>query len=572
MKRVIFLLVFIVLTQVVSGQASEAESSTIRIMERSPASPNTASLGKYFEVPVNMSTGVANIQIPLYTIKSGSITIPISLSYHASGNKVNSPASWVGLGWDLSCGGVITKQVNGLDDLYSNTQYEPTHGHPSFTNYFNPNYTMDSFNIPMGSMTAVIDSMHSGSYGPNHTIAIYEILGRIIQNHYDGESDEYHYSTPEGGGTMFYNQATAKFQTDEINGWRSTYDINSDYWQLISKNGTQYVFNDPEEALSPAYGGIPTSGGYYTASWYLSGISDVVNSRGMSFSYDYSARYGSGAGHSEVQNWKLIGGGASYQNANPRNIDRYGRDLNINTITFNEGRVEFIKDTAARLDGGIKALRKINVYDDSNVLKKQFILDYFYAYSPNYRLYLKSVQEVNFLDSSITESKPYLIYYDTSVALAARYSYAQDIWGYNNGKTSNSTVIPTEWRTMVLGLPAFADRRVDSNYTRAGMIRQIVYPTGGSLNLEFENNQDYNDSLVGGLRIKRVINYDSVAGKKLVTEYRYNDTSGHSTGAVQFRPKFSYELSVGANLEPYCRVMGEPIFPITRVVRSLTPW
>ena len=49
----------------------EAESTTVKILERSPAAPNTASLGKYFDVPVNLSTGVADIQIPLYTIKSG---------------------------------------------------------------------------------------------------------------------------------------------------------------------------------------------------------------------------------------------------------------------------------------------------------------------------------------------------------------------------------------------------------------------------------------------------------------------------------------------------------------------
>jgi len=563
MKQFALLIVFVVAALYVSGQGNfETESTTIKIMERSPAAPNTASLGKYFDVPVNLSTGVADIQIPLYTIKSGSITLPISLSYHASGNKVNTPASWVGLGWDINCGGVITKQVNGLDDFFSTTQYEGTHGHPAMTNYLNPDYTMDNYAIPMGSMSAVIDSMHSPTYGPYHLIEFYRIFGRIIQNHYDGESDEYHYSTPEGGGTLFYNQKTASFQMDELNGWKNSYYANDDDWLLISKNGNQYSYTEGEETLSPAYAGNPAGGGYYTSAWYLTGIADVVNSRSISFSYDQSARYLSGAGTSESQDWELSWPAAQYKITRSTPIYRYGRDMNINTITFNEGRVEFIKDTAGRWDGGVKALKKIKIYDNANVLKKQFNLDYMYVYSPIHRLFLKSVQEVNFLDSSTTESKPYLIYYDTSIALPIRYSYAQDIWGYYNGKTSNTTLIPTEWATLVQGLPAFANRRVDSNYTKAGMIKQIVYPTGGSLNLEFENNQDYNDSLVGGLRIKRVINYDSVAKKKLITEYRYNDTSGHSTGALLYKPRFNYTLSIGAMLEPHVRVSGEPILPL----------
>jgi hypothetical protein len=61
-----------------------------------PLSPNAAEIAKYGEIPVGYFTGVPNIGIPIYTIKSGSLNLPLSLSYHAGGNKVESISSWVG--------------------------------------------------------------------------------------------------------------------------------------------------------------------------------------------------------------------------------------------------------------------------------------------------------------------------------------------------------------------------------------------------------------------------------------------------------------------------------------------
>lgn len=82
-----------------------------------PPSPNAASLGQYADIPVSNYTGLANISIPIYTIKSGEIELPITLSYHSSGIKVAQEASWVGLGWALNAGGMISRQVRGKDDF-----------------------------------------------------------------------------------------------------------------------------------------------------------------------------------------------------------------------------------------------------------------------------------------------------------------------------------------------------------------------------------------------------------------------------------------------------------------------
>lgn len=83
---------------------------------RSVPSPNASSLGLYGQVPVSQFTGVPNISIPLYEVQEGRLNVPISLSYHASGFRPDMHPGWVGVGWNLNAGGIITRTVQGAPD------------------------------------------------------------------------------------------------------------------------------------------------------------------------------------------------------------------------------------------------------------------------------------------------------------------------------------------------------------------------------------------------------------------------------------------------------------------------
>ena len=56
------------------------------------ASPEATTLGKYVDIPVSLYTGVPSIIVPIYSIQASNLTIPINLSYHASGIKVEEVA------------------------------------------------------------------------------------------------------------------------------------------------------------------------------------------------------------------------------------------------------------------------------------------------------------------------------------------------------------------------------------------------------------------------------------------------------------------------------------------------
>jgi hypothetical protein len=106
--------------------------------EVSIVSPTAAALGKFGDIPVNNHTGIPQISLPIYTIKEGPLSLPIALSYHAGGLKVLETASWVGMGWALNAGGVISRSVNGAPDerLTSNVP-DQYYGYLSDSGYHN---------------------------------------------------------------------------------------------------------------------------------------------------------------------------------------------------------------------------------------------------------------------------------------------------------------------------------------------------------------------------------------------------------------------------------------------------
>ncbi len=123
MKKIGFLLLLGTLQ--LSGYSQQNDNyfkSLTQNINATPQAPNSASLGRYGEYPVNENVGVPGISIPVYQVNVGNISFPIDISYHASGIKVADVASWVGLGFSLNAGGMITRRVVGLpDDMNTNS-------------------------------------------------------------------------------------------------------------------------------------------------------------------------------------------------------------------------------------------------------------------------------------------------------------------------------------------------------------------------------------------------------------------------------------------------------------------
>ncbi|MBQ3771535.1 MAG: hypothetical protein II908_01230, partial [Bacteroidaceae bacterium] len=53
------------------------------LQKLTPQSPQASMMQRFGNYPVDYSTGVPNISVPLYTIKIGDFELPISIDYHA---------------------------------------------------------------------------------------------------------------------------------------------------------------------------------------------------------------------------------------------------------------------------------------------------------------------------------------------------------------------------------------------------------------------------------------------------------------------------------------------------------
>ncbi|WP_281336236.1 hypothetical protein [Flavobacterium eburneipallidum] len=187
-----------------------------------PPSPNAASLGQYADVPVSNYTGVPNISIPLFNIKSGAIELPVTLSYHASGIKVAQEASLVGLGWALNAGGVITRQVRGFDDFKPN----------GYINTPVPPYTAN--NLPYNPSDNPLKYYNEYYLYLNSTDRVHRI---------DGEPDIFYYNFfGYSGQLLFEQQNYSNAVSVDQNNLKFSFDNNE--WIITDGNGWKYYFGN----------------------------------------------------------------------------------------------------------------------------------------------------------------------------------------------------------------------------------------------------------------------------------------------------------------------------------------
>lgn len=79
-------------------------------------SPTASALGEYGKSPVGLATGSPDVSIPLYTVETQHLKVPLQLRYNSNGVKVDAIASRTGMGWVFEAGGVITRNVYGSPD------------------------------------------------------------------------------------------------------------------------------------------------------------------------------------------------------------------------------------------------------------------------------------------------------------------------------------------------------------------------------------------------------------------------------------------------------------------------
>ena len=141
-----------------------------------PVTPEAAALAKMVNYPINHNTGIPNISIPLYEIKTGGMVLPIELVYHSSGFKINELAGRAGLGWSLSCDLQITRTIYGEDDFKGSSggylsdsnmkqsnktdNFSGNYAYPITDPYGNTAHLMNQYNLATGGKDGMPDKFY----------------------------------------------------------------------------------------------------------------------------------------------------------------------------------------------------------------------------------------------------------------------------------------------------------------------------------------------------------------------------------------------------------------------------
>lgn len=420
-----------------------------------PTSPEAGKLGTFGNVPVNLSAGQMNYEIPLHTIQVNEYSWPITLRYNYGGLLLEDKPSLSGMGWNLSVGGTVVREVRGLPD-------EHPRGYYGSQNY---------------RSTYLIPYFNTGEITEN-------TADQILAGRMDSEPDKY---------TVSVNGINFSFKIDENQNpvylskhnykvsitWLSGYIHRIDKVTLIDDKGYTYVF-DVKERNEPIQGNevvFNDSFTGYTSSWMLSKVvfpnNEQITFNYIENSYQSLDFYASGFYSYNIPVIQCQGGDLSnaplfgYSDGFAKTLIK--RQI-LASIMSPSGNVFLLAGT--NQDRVTYNAVVINNSEQKKIAGYRFFYeggrDVLTKITKNSQRYY----DFEYLDKDLIPG-----FYTTGTSKP----YAQDIWGFYNGIGN----------THAINIPytQYGASKHATNKVKIGALTKIIYPTGGYSLVDYEPNQ-----------------------------------------------------------------------------------
>jgi len=514
-------------------------------------SPKASSIIKYGDYPVSLHTGLVDITVPIYTVESGSIKVPIELKYHSSGLKYDETSMEAGLGWDLISGGAIIGSARGLRD--------------GSANFFIKDVAQI---VPCNTTVTTSDyeSLRQVENGRRNSMQRDNSISIL-----DGETDMYSFNFLQHSGSFCFPPLGSEVDKNGVpgksapsgglfipaNGMKVTdRNLPNVRLELMDTDGVAYLFNrynvDPNDRYRE---------------YYLTRIVSANKADTVSFEYrdlgvlngmkrPYITSYGTkrttvGSGSASNTEYNTVGGMNDATTSPPR----------LEKIRFKGRLVSFIyneQDNANRWN-----LQRIEIYKTPTAIANTAIRIVTLS-KTKFANNEDRLDEVKFINGSSTETYSYKFEYNGDPGSGV------DYWGYANGSTSQYFVPNIINNSNIMT----SDREPNEIVMQKGILNKITYPTKGFTQFTYEAHRGRYSlgeplRVYGGLRIKAVENYSStgqLAEKKWYT-YSEGQTNGYPTAGHFISTSYDYVILK----DPFSGAIVNPSTTVTTTTYSSFP-
>lgn len=543
---------------------------------------------------VNLQTGSATFSIPMFNWQDDKSRLNgvVALSYNSgNGLKVSDVASDIGQGWNLIAGGVITRmQIGEPDDqkpYNGNWKIEDIQRYPA-------GYLYDTASATKGIPQALTRYPIFGDQ--NH---IYKQLNKVAADkemdyfsfQFNGFSGLFvldKYNTNQG---IFLSDNHMKvwftrdetMATNQVNSGIRT-SINAFYIQ--DENGLIYKFaqytttkvlktgycdaNKTEAQTAPHFrnGEIYFQSSfdkgdlinpYVINNWYLTEIDDALTGRAIKFTYN-------------IRNINTYAGNSLARYSGGYSIVSFHKSINtalaISGISYPDGHNVYFNYGNPRVDfAGDSSLSSVDImYQGRYLSRYQLNQSYFIKnrYGTPVSTYQKSVARLCLLSVKQigvdlkADNQPYIFDYymgsdNVDDFVPPPFYHIKDVWGYYNGNNSvtyiNSSIISLTKPITALnndeiqGL-CFQNQgygpgiylNAKPGYAKNGLLKQVIYPTGGTLSYEYQQNMGVlngTSTYVGGVHVSKTNTtdggYQNGCANPIVIQYNFVDSAGNSS-------------------------------------------
>ncbi|MDH7446929.1 hypothetical protein [Aquimarina sp. 2201CG14-23] len=422
-----------------------------------PVSPEAGRLGTYGNVPVNLSTGQVNFQVPLHTIDARGYSWPISLSYNFKGLIYEDKPSLTGLGWLLNAGGVVTREVRGIPDEHPNGYYGINNVNGT---YLNPYFSNGSISK--------------------------ETTQQLISGDIDGEADKYYVSVNGISFSfkvgldkqpVFISEHNYQLQFE----WKNEYEL--DGFIVTDDNGIKYFFSEKEynspTNIGSNFNVFNDSFTGYVSSWNLKRVV-FPNNEEINFQYQERNYYSSDFFASGSKSSDEFNCGTQFISDTKYN-EGYSKTLIrrkiLTSITSSTARLSFELPFTQGIETEGYRITYSAIYIN-DTYTNQMLWNYGFSYQGARDLLMsidRNGENYYSFDYSNKTGVPGFVDSENDNP------FKQDLWGFYNGVNNQHgvTIPQSTYET---------DKRPNFSYASVGALTKITYPTGGYTQIAYEGN------------------------------------------------------------------------------------